>query len=173
MVGYARALAASGIDVVTFDFAYMAQQRRAPDRAPVLEQTFKDAMSAAAASRPGHRVYIGGKSMGGRIATHLAADDTVAVEGVIALGYPLHPPGRPERLRVQHFARMRAPWLIIQGERDTFGTPAELRTHLTTVPTPVTLHVVEGGDHSLAVRGRAAEAVRDEVVRTILTFTDR
>jgi len=99
--------------------------------------------------------------MGGRIATHLAAaEDAVAlgVSGVVLLGYPLHPPGKPEQLRAAHLEKIRAPMLFVQGERDPFGTPDELRPVLDGLTAPVTLHVVKGGDHSLAP-SRRAEAI--------------
>src|SRR5688572_13993336 len=108
MVTMARGLAERGIDVVTFDFPYMAQKRKVPDKAPVLESAFRDAIvEARTRVTPDHRLFIGGKSMGGRMATHLAADRTDLevgpyIRGVIALGYPLHPPGKPEQQRVAH-----------------------------------------------------------------------
>jgi predicted alpha/beta-hydrolase family hydrolase len=152
LVKVARELADRGIDVVTFDFPYMRHKRKAPDKAPVLEAAFREAIAEARALvSPGHALFIGGKSMGGRIATHLAAR-AVPIRGVIALGYPLHPPGRPEQLRVAHLPSIEVPVLIVQGERDTFGTPEELRPIVRELAARVTLHVIEGGDHSLAVR---------------------
>jgi uncharacterized protein len=157
LVKVARELADRGIDVVTFDFPYMRQKRKAPDKAPVLEAAFREAIAEARALvSPGHALFIGGKSMGGRIATHLAADAAsaraVPIRGVIALGYPLHPPGKPEQLRVAHLPSIEVPVLIVQGERDAFGTPEELRPIVRELAARVTLHVIEGGDHSLAVR---------------------
>jgi predicted alpha/beta-hydrolase family hydrolase len=172
MTGYARALAGRGIDVVTFEFPYMAQKRRAPDRPPVLEQAFRDAVAAARDGRGHHRVFAGGKSMGGRIATHLATDAGLGLSGVLSLGYPLHPPGKVEQKRIAHFPDISVPWLIVQGERDAFGTPAELQPELAAVRTSVHLHVVSGGDHSLAVRGRTTEDVRGEVVDAIVRFME-
>jgi len=173
MVSYARALAARGVDVVTFEFPYMADKRRAPDRAPVLEEAFRHAIVQAQGEGHPGRLFIGGKSMGGRIATHLAAQPTSGLGGVVSLGYPLHPPGKPEQKRIQHFPRIGVPWLIVQGQRDAFGTPAELEPELKVVHSPVELHVVRGGDHSLTVKGRAADAVRDECVETIVGWMAR
>jgi predicted alpha/beta-hydrolase family hydrolase len=169
MVRTARGLASRGIDVVTFDFPYMQSGRKVPDKAPVLEQAFHDAIAAARTMSRADRVVIGGKSMGGRMATHVAAAGVPGVAGVIALGYPLHPPGRPDQLRVAHLPAIRIPILIVQGERDTFGTPDELRAHVAQIPGPATLHVVAGGDHSLAVRGRTGndEAVLDTIAHWI------
>jgi len=161
MVGFARGLASRGIDVLTFNFLYTEQRRRVPDRAPKLEACYRAAVATAREHFGRDAVFIGGKSMGGRIATHLAAADdaaTLGIAGVVLLGYPLHPPGRPEQLRAAHLPQIRVPMLIVQGERDPFGTPDELRPLLDTMPARVTLHVVEHGDHSLAP-SRRAEAV--------------
>jgi uncharacterized protein len=171
MVRTARGLAARGIDVVTFDFPYMQSGRKVPDKAPVLEQAFRDAIAVATGLSRAGRVFIGGKSMGGRMATHLGAAGVPGVAGLVALGYPLHPPGRPDQLRVAHLPAIRVPLLIVQGERDTFGTPDELRPYLEEIPGPATLHVVDGGDHSLTVRGRKGsdDAILDVIARWILS----
>lgn len=169
MVAYARALAERGVDVVTFDFPYMQQGRRLPDKAPVLEECYLLAIARAREQVGRERLVIGGKSMGGRIATHLGAQGVDELTGIVALGYPLHPPGKPEQLRVAHFPQMRVPLLIVQGERDTFGTPAELEPQLAPIPSTVRLHVVPGGDHSLVVRGRPAADVRAEVVEACVS----
>jgi predicted alpha/beta-hydrolase family hydrolase len=168
MIGMARALATRGVDVVTFNFPYTEQKRRAPDRAPVLEACFRAA--AAALDRGplrGRALVIGGKSMGGRMATHLAAQGMQPLAGVVALGYPLHPPGKPEQARVAHLPAIVAPVLIVQGERDAFGTPAELRPALATMSAAVTLHVVSGGDHSLAVRGQPKDQGLEAVAAVV------
>ena len=173
MIAIARGLADRGVDVVTFDFPYMTRRRRAPDRPPVLEAAFRAAIMAARdLAGEDKRLFIGGKSMGGRIATHLAADlaDTTVrplVRAVVCLGYPLHPPGKPERPRTAHLPSILMPVLIVQGERDAFGTPSELAPVIAAMRADVTLHVVEGGDHSLNVTrpGRMAPAPHDEVTR--------
>ncbi len=151
MTTTARGLATRGIDVLTFDFPYMQQRRHVPDRPPVLERAFHDAIAAAREWRPSARLFIGGKSMGGRMATHLGAQGVDGLAGIIALGYPLHPPGKPEQLRDAHLPAISVPVLIVQGERDTFGTPAELRPVIARMAASVTLHVIAGGDHSLKV----------------------
>jgi predicted alpha/beta-hydrolase family hydrolase len=170
MVATAQELAARGIDVATFDFPYMARGRGAPDRAPVLEQAFRDAVDAARQWSRAGRLVIGGKSMGGRMATHLGAQGLDGLAAIVALGYPLHPPGRPEQLRIAHLPSIEVPLLILQGERDTFGTPSELEPVLKTMHAPVTLHVVAGGDHSLAVRGRTSPEVYDVIHRWITSI---
>ncbi len=168
MTGFARALSERGIDVLTFDFLYTEQRRRVPDRTEKLEACYRAAIAAAREHFGRESVFIGGKSMGGRIATHLAAaaagrrvdripnpDSRLPIRGVVLLGYPLHPPGKPEQLRAAHLPKIRVPMLFVQGERDPFGTPDELRPVLDSLSANVTLHVVEHGDHSLAPSRRA------------------
>jgi predicted alpha/beta-hydrolase family hydrolase len=173
MVSTATALSRRGISVVTFDFPYMQQHRRAPDRTPVLEAAFRSVVDSVRVEPrvAGLRLFIGGKSMGGRMATHIAADGLPALEGVVALGYPLHPPGKPAQLRTEHLPRITVPVLIVQGERDTFGTAAEFDAVLPTMRAPVTLHVVKGGDHSLSVRGTGRDERRDEWLNVIEAWT--
>jgi predicted alpha/beta-hydrolase family hydrolase len=166
MVRMARGFAARGVAVVTFDFPYMHQGRRVPDRAPVLENCFRSVIQTVREWNHdlSRRLFVGGKSMGGRIATHLAAEGVEGLAGCLALGYPLHPPGKPEQLRSKHLPSIVTPLLIVQGERDPFGTPEELRPVLAAMPSPVRLHVVSGGDHSLSVHGRAADDVFNDVL---------
>jgi predicted alpha/beta-hydrolase family hydrolase len=168
---YASLLAERGIAVVTFDFPYVAARRKMPDRAPVLERAFLAAMSAAVAAvpSPATAVVVGGKSMGGRMATHLAAEPErwtgrVPLVGAVAFGYPLRPPGPRGGDRVSHLQRLRVPTLVVQGTRDTFGGPDDVRA---AVPDAPGLRVlpVETGDHSLKVLASAgrpqAEVERD------------
>lgn len=171
MVKAAHALAARGITVATFDFPYMAAGKKVPDRAPVLEAAWRvalDAVLARAEGRASGRVFIGGKSMGGRIATHIAAQGVDGVSGVVLLGYPLHPPGQPDKRRDAHLPQIKEPVLFVQGSADTFGTADEIRRLLPTMQ-KATLHVVEGGDHSFRVKGGAARvaAAFDEVIATV------
>ena len=163
MVEYARGLATRGVDVLTFDFLYIEEGRKLPDRAEVLEACYRAAVDAVGRLAPfeSNAVFIGGKSMGGRMASHLAAADdatAAAISGVVLLGYPLHPPGRADKLRVAHLSRIRVPVLVIQGERDAFGTPDELRPHFAALGPQTTIHAVERADHSLTVRGRRPQA---------------
>jgi hypothetical protein len=150
MVSFAGALAARGIDTVTFNFLYMEQGRRLPDPKDKLEACYRAVIETVARRRRG-RLAIGGKSMGGRIASQVAAADPAGLAGLVLLGYPLHPPGRPEQLRTRHLPDIRVPLLIVQGGRDAFGTPEELRPVLRTLRAPVELYVVEAGDHSFKV----------------------
>jgi len=167
MMDFARALAARGVDAVTFNFPYTEQRRRIPDRGPVLEACYRAVVAAVREHVDSARehLFIGGKSMGGRIATQIAAaDPDLAVAGLVLLGYPLHPPGQPEKLRDAHLPSVRRPMLFVQGSRDTFGTPGELEPVLARVtPAPV-LHVIEGGDHSFKL-GRK-DPVRQQEIYT-------
>ena len=179
IVALAQGLAARGLDVVTFNFPYMERGRRLPDRRPVLEACYRAVIEAALRELPSarERLFIGGKSMGGRIATHVCAEGAeLPVTGLALLGYPLHPPGRPTERRDAHLRDVRRPALVIQGSRDVFGTPEELEPALRAMsPTP-TLHVIAGGDHSFKVARKGVsgqDAVFAEVQRTIAEWFDR
>ncbi len=173
MVGFARAMAARGFDAVTFNFLYTERRRRLPDRAPVLEACYaavvRETRTRVAAARL--RLFIGGKSMGGRIATQLAASNpALPIDGLVLLGYPLHPPGAPEKRRDAHLPGVRRPMLVVQGSRDTFGTPGELSPVLATLSPAASLHIVEGGDHSFKVSrggGTRQNEIDEEVRRTV------
>jgi uncharacterized protein len=141
MCGFAEALAARGIDVLTFDFLYVAAGRRAPDRNDKLEACWRAALDVAKDEWSGRVPFVGGKSMGGRIASQLAAAG-VGCAGLVCLGYPLHPPKQPEKLRTAHLPRLTLPTLVVQGKRDPFGTPEELRAHF---PPAVEIVAVAGG----------------------------
>jgi uncharacterized protein len=150
---FARAIASRGFDVVTFNFLYAERRRRAPDKAPVLEACYRAVISAVEATGAAkHALFIGGKSMGGRIATQVAAGDRgIRVAGLVLLGYPLHPPGRPQQRRDAHLPSVERPMLFVQGSRDAFGTPEELAPVLARLGSAAVLHVVDGGDHSFKV----------------------
>jgi predicted alpha/beta-hydrolase family hydrolase len=176
MVDFAHALTALGIDIVTFNFSYTEQGRKIPDRAPVLESCYRAVIDAAR----GHvdsarrRLFIGGKSMGGRIATQVAAADAdLSLTGLVLLGYPLHPPGRPEQRRDKHLPAISRPMLFVQGTRDAFGTPAELGPILAPLRPPPSVHVVPQGDHSFKLSRKdpaAQAAVYADVQRAIAEF---
>ena len=189
MVSFAAGLAARGLDVITFNFLYIEQGRRAPDRGPRLEACYRTVVETARAGRPevaARPLLIGGKSMGGRIASQIAAapepDSTdaipaVDIAGLVLLGYPLHPPGRPDRMRDAHLPRIEAPMLVVQGSRDSFGTEDELRAVLAPL-SAARLRVVEGGDHSFNIRRKSAPSgeeihavVMDEIIHWVRTVT--
>lgn len=170
MTAFARGLAGRGIDVVTFNFPYMERKGRSPDPAARLEASYRAVLRATRErlERRGRlppQLMIGGKSMGGRIASQTVAADVRAgrdpgVAGLVFLGYPLHPPGRPDKLRAAHLPAITAPMLFVQGSRDAFGRPDELRPVLADCA-DAELVVVEGGDHSFKVRGREAPPIED------------
>jgi uncharacterized protein len=157
MTSFATAFAELGVDAITFNFLYTEQRRRIPDRRPALEACYASVIQAVKSELGGTMpLFIGGKSMGGRIATHVAADGLAeSPQGIVLLGYPLHPPGRPNERRDAHLPDVRCPMLFVQGSRDTFGTPAELAPVLARMSPAPDIHVVEGGDHSFKVSRNA------------------
>jgi uncharacterized protein len=168
MVRVARGMAARGVTTATFDFPYMAARRKVPDRAPVLEQSWREALAAAGAEFGPLPIIIGGKSMGGRIASHIAAQGSEGIDGLVYLGYPLHPPGKPEQRRDAHLPSIAQRMLFVQGSRDPFGTSAEIADLLPSLRN-ATLHDVPGGDHSFKVPGKkdVLEDIMDVVSRWI------
>lgn len=156
----AAQLAGQGVRVLRFEFPYMAGRRsggskRPPDPAPVLLQAFAEALDQAG----GESVFIGGKSMGGRIATMLALERRC--RGVICFGYPFHPPGKPEKTRLDHFADMQTATLICQGERDPFGTREDVAGYA--LPESVQLHWLMDGNHDLAPRRASGLSQQDNI----------
>ncbi len=163
MVDFARGLSALGLDVITFNFLYTEQGRRIPDRAPALESCYRAVIDRVRAEVESAQqsLFIGGKSMGGRIASQVAAADAaLPIAGLVLLGYPLHAPGKPDQRRDKHLPAIARPMLFVQGTRDAFGTPAELAPLVDALQPPPALHVVAQGDHSfkLARKDPAAQA---------------
>ena len=161
---------------MTFDFPYTEQKRRLPDRKPVLESCYRSVIAHIRSSAPSasHLLFIGGKSMGGRIATEIAAaDNDLPVAGLVLLGYPLHPPGRPAQRRDAHLPSVHRPMLFVQGSRDPFGSPDELEPVLSSLSPAATVHVVAGGDHSLKISradGASQRAVFEGLHDTIVSW---
>jgi uncharacterized protein len=160
MVRFASSLAARSIDTVTFNFVYAEQRRRVPDRNDKLEGCYRAVIEAVRSGKlhddaPRRKLVIGGKSMGGRIASQVAARGQAGIAGLVLLGYPLHPPGRPDQLRSKHLPDIRAPMLFVQGSRDAFGTPEELRPVFGGLEAAADLCVVQDGDHSFKVPKRS------------------
>ena len=144
----ARLLAERGARTLRFEFAYMVTRRtqgskRPPDRMPKLELAFREAFRDAQRRASGQSLFIGGKSMGGRVASHIVDDLDAA--GLICLGYPFHPPGRPEKLRTEHLGHIHAPTLIVQGERDPFGKRDEVSGY--TLSPSTKIFWAPDGDH--------------------------
>ena len=176
MVEFAQALSARGIDIVTFNFLYTEQGRKIPDRAPALEACYRAVIEAIRAHVASARraLFVGGKSMGGRIATQVAAaDPRLPLAGLVLLGYPLHPPGKPEQLRDKHLPAVGRPMLFVQGTRDAFGKPDELAPILGALQPPPVMHVVAQADHSfkLSRKNPAAQAaIYAEIQDAIIGF---
>lgn len=159
----ARALASLGVTTVRFQFPYMEAGRKSPDRPAVLEATWRAVIDASRDTKT--RLVVGGRSMGGRIASMVVAEDGTA-DALALFAYPLHPPGKAEQLRVAHFASIRVPALFVSGTNDAFGSPDELRAATKQVKRSK-VHLLEGADHGFAARkssGRTREDVWAEAV---------
>jgi len=153
MAAIASGLAQSLWRVVRFEFPYMVRMRKTgrrqgPDRLPVLQEAFREQVQLERATNSDRLLFIGGKSMGGRVASLLVDELAVSdgVRGCLCLGYPFHPPGKPLNLRTEHLAAMRTPTLILQGERDSFGKRGEVESYA--LSPKVQLHWITSGDHS-------------------------
>jgi hypothetical protein len=186
MVGFANGLSARGLDVVTFNFPFTERGKKLPDPQPVLEECYRAVLSEVSGD---HRLgagplFIGGKSLGGRMATHVAASLAIdagsvsawptRLRGLILLGYPLHPPGRPQQVRVSHLPAITHPMLFVQGAKDAFGTPAELRAFVDVLPARCEIYPVDQGGHSFDVPRRSGlsqvavyAAIQDRIVEWI------
>jgi uncharacterized protein len=150
----------------------MTARRSVPDRPPVLEQAWRDAIQQARSEFSGLPLFIGGKSMGGRISSQVAAQGVEGISGLVFLGYPLHPPGKPEQRRDAHLPAIAARMLFVQGTRDAFGTADEIRALLPKLQ-HATLHEVAGGDHSFKVSGKGApkpDAVLDQILDVVKSW---
>jgi predicted alpha/beta-hydrolase family hydrolase len=150
--GFAGGLSAAGVSCLRFNFPYAEAGRRGPDREPVLRDAWAAAFERAASL--GEPLWAGGKSLGGRIASMMVADGDLPAEGLVFVGYPLHPPGKPERIRDEHLDRVEIPKLFLQGTADPFARRDLLEKVIGRLGDRATLHPVEGGDHSFRVRGR-------------------
>ena len=171
MDAIAAGLAERGLRVARFEFPYMEARRtrgtkRAPDRPEALKEAWRAVVRGLGG---GAGLVIGGKSMGGRIASLIA--DEVGARGLVCLGYPFHPAGKPDVLRIAHFAQSRTPTLIIQGTRDSLGSAAQVTGY--DLAASVRLHWIEGGDHSfkpLKSSGRSEADTWAEAASTLADF---
>jgi len=138
------------VRVDRIDFPYRLAGRRAPDRPPVLIATVVEAAQALARSLKvaPRRIALGGRSMGGRMCSMAVAEGLDAA-ALVLVSYPLHPPGKPDRLRTEHFAALEVPCIFVSGTRDAFGSRDELESATSAIPGPVTHVWIEGGDHGL------------------------
>ncbi len=165
----ASGVASAGIRVARFEFPYMRRRREtgaggAPDPGPVLMQSWRETIEQLGG---GERLVIGGKSLGGRIASMVA--DDAGVRGLVCLGYPFHPPGKPEQLRVRHLERLRTPALIVQGARDAFGRPDEVGEYQ--LSAAIRIEWLEDGDHSFKPRARSGRREADNMKAAIAHVT--
>jgi predicted alpha/beta-hydrolase family hydrolase len=149
----AEGFAARGLDAMTFNFLYKERKRGAPDPKAKLESCYRAVIEAARQQKKlkDNQLVIGGKSMGGRIASQVAAEGSDGIAGLVYLGYPLHPPGRLDKMRDEHLPRIKAPMLFVQGARDAFGTEDEIRAIIKQHRLKADLYVIESGDHSFKV----------------------
>lgn len=148
LTGFCRAAAGEGIATLRFDFPYVAAGRRSPDPAPVAVASVVAAFEAAAPRADGAPVLVGGKSYGGRMAS-ISVAEGLSARGIVFLGYPLHPPGKSDRVRDEHLYGIDVPMLFLQGTRDPFADPAVLTSVLGRLGDVATHHSIEGGGHSL------------------------
>jgi len=155
LAGFCRAMGEARVSTMRFNFPYIERGRRSPDPERVLRETWLAAFEAAS-ERDGLGVLAGGKSLGGRIASMCVADGMPAA-GLVFLGYPLHAPGKTEKLRAEHLERIRVPMLFLQGTRDPFANPDLLKEVLAKLGDRAVLEPVEGGDHSFRIRGVKAD----------------
>ena len=171
----AAAFSAAGYETITFDFPYMEEGRRVPDPAPVLEATFAAVATECCARwmNGRGRYFAGGKSMGGRIASQAAARGLFErpPAGLVFLGYPLHPPGKPEKRRDAHLPSVKAPMLFVHGSRDPFGTPDEMQA-LVKPLAQATLVVIDGCGHSFEAPKRDGGDRSAQAFATAIAWMD-
>jgi len=174
MDAMAAGIATSGFRILRFEFPYMRarrdeERRKPPDREPVLRASWLEAIAEAAGKKGASSVAIGGKSMGGRIASMVA--DEAGVAGLVCLGYPFHPPGQPDKLRVAHLENLKTPALFLQGTRDAFGTEDEISRY--SLSKKIRILFLPDGDHSFKPRvssGRTPEQNLAEAVALVTGF---
>ena len=168
-------LAEQGVATLRYQFRYMEQRSRRPDPPAVAAATVRAAVAEAARLAPGLPLVAGGKSFGGRMTSTAQAEEPLpGVRGLVFLGFPLHPPGRPDDKRADHLARVTIPMLFLQGTRDAFADLELLRPVAKRLGDRATLHLVEGGDHSFKVpkkSGRSEGDVMGELARALVTWS--
>ncbi|GAA1256647.1 alpha/beta hydrolase family protein [Arthrobacter pascens] len=171
MSGFTRALNDDGVATLRFNFPYREAGRKFPDRPPAAIAAWRAAMDAARSRSEGEPLWAAGKSFGGRMAS-MAVAEGMPASGLVYLGYPLHPPGKPEKLRDEHLYGLELPMLFLQGTRDTFATPELLEGVVSRVGPNATLHWCEGGDHSFAAAGhkRGAAEIGASLAEPVVAF---
>jgi predicted alpha/beta-hydrolase family hydrolase len=170
----ARALAERGIASFRYEFLYLERHQGRPDAPAVAEARVRAAVLEAARAVPGLPLFAGGKSFGGRMTSQAQAREPLpGVRGLVFLGFPLHPPGRPGTSRADHLDAVRVPMLFLQGSRDEFAGLDLLRPVVQRLRARATLHLIEGGDHSFKVlkrTGRTETDVLDELANTVASW---
>ena len=170
LVQTATGLAGRGFPVLRFNFPYRQANRRLPDPAPTLEKCYREVAAQAYALFGKVPLVLGGRSMGGRIASQIAADSPPpGLAGLVFLAYPLHPPGRPEKLRDAHLPRIQVPMLFLSGTKDTFARRDLLEATLARLPL-ARIHWLEGADHSFKIPRLPAQEVNEIVVEQVVAF---
>ncbi|AOY71478.1 hypothetical protein ARZXY2_1934 [Arthrobacter sp. ZXY-2] len=169
--GFSEAMADEGVATLRFNFPYREAGRRFPDRPPLAIAAWTAAMEAAAGLSEGEPLWAAGKSFGGRMAS-MAVAEGMKTRGLVYLGYPLHAPGKPDKLRDEHLYGIAVPMLFLQGTRDTFATPELLESVVERIGPTATLQWCEGGDHSFAVKGakRSAEEIGASLAPAVAQF---
>ena len=171
----AQILGERGVATYRYEFAYMEKRAGRPDPPAVAEARVREAVLDATRVAPGLPLFAGGKSFGGRMTSQAQAHEPLpGVRGLVFLGFPLHPPGRPGATRATHLSEVRVPMLFLQGTRDDFAGLDLLRPIVKKLGKDATLHVVEGGDHSYKVlkrSGRTEADVMNELADTITAWT--
>jgi predicted alpha/beta-hydrolase family hydrolase len=160
--------AVAPVPVARADFPYRREGRRAPDRAPKLLACVVEE-AGLLAERTGvapSRIALGGRSMGGRMCS-IAVADGLPAAALVLISYPLHPPGKPDKLRIEHFPRLSVPCLFVSGTRDPFGTPEELEHHTAAIAGPVTHVWIEGGRHDLKGKDAHVAATVSDWLRSL------
>ena len=174
MESIAQALAERGIATLRYQFPYVEAGTRRPDPPGVLEAAVRAAVAKARELAPELPVVAGGKSLGGRMASMLAAEDPeeFRAAALVFFGYPLHPPGRPDKPRVEHLAQIRVPMLFIQGTADSLASFPMIQDVVRGLGSLARLHVIEGGDHSFRAKGkrRPDEEIGQELGEVAATF---
>jgi uncharacterized protein len=170
-------LAEAGMATLRYQFPYMEERRRVPDRPEVLAAAVAAAVRTATEAAPGLPLLAGGKSMGGRMTSQAAAQGLLAeVKGLVFFGFPLHPPNRPGTKRAEHLAKVSLPMLFLQGTRDTLADLTLLRPICAKLGSRATLHIIEEADHSFHVLKRAAKTdaeVMKELAQTTASWADK
>ncbi len=171
IVGVQKQLAANGITAVRFNFLYSEKKKRSPDRQPALVATWRSVADWVKKEVKPKKLFLSGRSMGGRMASYLVAEG-YPCDGVFFLAYPLHPPGKPERLRDAHLKGLITPTLFCSGDRDAFGSVDEMKELANAMPN-AQHHVLTGADHGFSVRksdGRTREEVWEEATTTLIAW---